>query len=360
MTLAVSIVLPTYNEAENIGLIIPKVCETFKHANLKGEIIVVDDGSTDGTLEVVESLSRTYAVRGIDRSSKPRSLSLSVVEGFESSEAEVCVVMDADMSHPVETLPDMIKPILANEADITVGSRNIEGGGSEHWPWHRVLVSRLAASFAYGLTKMTDPTTGFMGLKRSLLSDIKLNPIGWKIVLETVFHLQDKRIKEVPIVFRDRQHGESKLGAREQLEFLMHVYSLYKQQYPDTFEFIKFSLVGLSGVFVDLLLVYLCFSVFNLDLRIANISGFIVALTSNYILNRFWSFRYGRDVSFIKGYGLFALICSLGLALRLGIVHMFMHRFTSGVEPLLLSSTGIVAAAVFNFLGSRFLVFSKR
>ena len=320
-------------------------------------MIVVDDASTDGTLDKVSELSKTHHVRGIDRTGKVRSLSLSVIEGFETSEAEMCVVMDADMSHPIDRLAEMISPILEDKVDITVGSRNIPGGGAEKWPWHRILVSRVAGSFAYGLTTMTDPTSGFMGIRRSLLKGIALNPIGWKIVLETVFMLREKRILEVPIMFKDREYGASKLGLKEQIDFFRHLASLYKRKYVELYEFIKFSLVGLSGVVVDLLAVFAGLSVLSLDIYKSNLLGFVVALTSNYVLNRYWSFRYGKHMAFFKGYVLFCAVCSFGLVVRLVLINKLLPYF--GDHVLILSAMGIVVAAVVNFLGSRLIVFKK-
>jgi dolichol-phosphate mannosyltransferase len=144
------------------------------------------------------------------------------------SRATVCLVMDADGSHPVSKLPEMILPILAGEADITVGSRNIPGGDSDNWPWYRRLISRTAAWMTLGLSEMTDPTTGFMGIRRELLKDLELDPVGWKIVLEIVVKAAPARLMEVPIVFRDRQAGKSKMSLGVQWSYIRHLSRLYR------------------------------------------------------------------------------------------------------------------------------------
>ena len=143
--LDVSVVIPTYNEAESIPVIIPSICEALTVARINGEIIVVDDNSPDGTGKIAEELSRNYPVRVLIRTEE-RGLAKAVIAGFNLSDAVACIVMDADGSHPVDKLPDMVRPILENRADITVGSRHVEGGSIGKWPLHRQLVSNVAIS----------------------------------------------------------------------------------------------------------------------------------------------------------------------------------------------------------------------
>jgi dolichol-phosphate mannosyltransferase len=235
--LDVSVVVPTYNEAENVPVLVPKICEVLEKAGIRGEVVIVDDGSPDGTGRIAQGLSDIYPVRVQVRSGE-RGLATAVVSGFGMSTAEVCVVMDSDGSHPVEKLPEMIRPILDDRADITVGSRNIAGGGAEKWPWHRRLVSKTAGLMAAGLCKLSDPTSGFMGVRRRLLEDLKFNPIGYKIVLETVVKAAPARVLEVPIVFSDRQLGKSKLGLSQQVQYIRHLCRLHQHRRPTFFEFL--------------------------------------------------------------------------------------------------------------------------
>lgn len=226
-SLDVSIILPTYNEAENLPILIPQIFDILKPLSLSVEVLVVDDHSPDHTALVARTLSKQYRIRVIERLYE-RGLSSAVIRGFQSSRSTVCVVMDADGSHPIERLPDMIMPLLNQEADITVGSRNIASGGSIKWPWYRKAISKTAAFLTLGLTKLSDPTSGFMGVRRSLLSTAFLNPIGWKIVLEVVVKLPAARLKEVPIIFCDRQYGKSKMSLKQQGLYLLHLLRLYR------------------------------------------------------------------------------------------------------------------------------------
>jgi dolichol-phosphate mannosyltransferase len=157
-----------------------------------------------------------------------RGLASAVMRGFEESRATVCVVMDADGSHPVSALPTMVEIIRDGRADIVVGSRHVPGGGSRDWPWLSRFKSRLAASFARGLTRMTDPTTGYMAVRRSLLDGLELDPVGWKIVLEVVVKAESARMVEVPIIFADRELDESKQSLRVAGEYFEHCLKLYR------------------------------------------------------------------------------------------------------------------------------------
>ncbi|MBI5967562.1 MAG: glycosyltransferase family 39 protein [Deltaproteobacteria bacterium] len=226
----ISIILPTYNEADNIKLIVPQISKLFTDKDIKGEIIVVDDNSPDGTADLARALSQKYPVRVYVRKNE-RGLATAVMKGFELARGEICLIMDADLSHPVDKIPEMINPIVQGNCDATVGSRYIAGGGCKNWSFIRRIVSKGSGILALGLTNLSDPTSGFMAIKKSLLEGIKLDPIGWKIVLEVIVKT-NSRFKEIPIVFGDRQFGKSKLDLRVQKEYLGHLWKLYLYKYP--------------------------------------------------------------------------------------------------------------------------------
>jgi dolichol-phosphate mannosyltransferase len=226
MAVDVSIILPTLNEAENLPVIIPEIDRVLRASQIRYDIIVADDGSTDGTQEIISTLGKKFPIRLLDRRGKPRSLSHAVIDGFAISDAQVVVVMDADLSHAPEQLPALVQPVLNGDADIMVGSRHVPGGEMPDWPWYRRMVSAAAARLSFGLTPLSDPTSGLMAVRRSLLDLSKLDPIGWKIVLEVVARYPNARTQETPIVFRDRSRGKSKLGLREQFQYLQHLVRL--------------------------------------------------------------------------------------------------------------------------------------
>jgi len=225
-----SVVLPTYNESESLPVVVPRICETLQGAGIETEVIVVDDGSPDGTARVAESLAGLYPVRLLSREHE-RGLATAVMAGFAISRAPVLVVMDADGSHPVEALPGMVEMIRNDRADIVAGSRHVPGGGSRDWPLVLRLKSRLAGAAALGLTPMTDPTTGFMAVRRETVEGLDLDPVGWKIVLEVVVKARGARLAEVPIIFADRELGSSKQSLRVAWLYLKHCFRLYRYRY---------------------------------------------------------------------------------------------------------------------------------
>ena len=356
----ISIILPTYNEAPNMTLIIPALSRALDDAGIPGEILVVDDDSPDGTAEAAASLMATHPVRVHVRKTD-RGLSKSVIEGFRLSKGEVCVVMDADLSHPVQKIPDMIRPILEGKCDVTVGSRYIVGGGAERWPILRRIASKGAGLLAKGVTSLSDPTSGFMALRRSLLDGVSLDPLGWKIVLEVVVKTKS-RVMEIPIVFEDRLEGKSKLGFKAQLDYLHHLGRLYAYRYPLVFELFKFCLVGLTGLVVDTAVLVSLVDYAFLDPRFAAVFAFAAAVSWNYLFNRIWSFPSGRSAPVSRSYAFFVSICLLGLGIRIGVMHLLIAYAGLGVKPwyILASFIGIGAATAFNFLGSKYVAFKER
>ena len=242
----ISVILPTYNEVENIGIIIPEIAKVLKQENSEYEIIVVDDNSPDGTASVAKKLSTEFPVKIIVRKEE-RGLSRAVIQGFTVAKGEICLVMDADMSHPIEKIPDIIEPIRNKRCDVTVGSRNIRGGGFEDWPYIRKLISRCAGFMARGITKLSDPTSGFMAFRKQIINGVELDPLGWKIVLELISKTNPKII-EIPIIFKDRRLGKSKLNLKVQLDYIKHLVKLYYFKYTSLLKF--FAVFILSGSFI--------------------------------------------------------------------------------------------------------------
>lgn len=357
----VSIILPTYNEAENMGLIIPALAEVMSTSNLSYEILVVDDDSPDGTAEVAQALSREYPVRVTIRKHE-RGLATAAMKGFDLAYGKIVVLMDADMSHPVEKVPAMIRPIEARAIDATVGSRYTQGGGSENWPWVRCLISQGAGLLARGVTRLSDPTSGFMAIRKSLLNGVELDPVGWKIVLEVIVKV-NPTFMEIPIFFTDRIKGESKLSFKAKWDYLRHLRRLYCYKYPDMLRFYRFCLVGLSGMAIDTVILVALVEIAALDSRIAAIFAFLVAVSWNFRWNQNWTFLAAeyRKGTYLR-YASFVLICMAGLAIRISVMHfLLLHTvMREGRGYILASIMGILAATVSNFLGSKYVAFSQK
>lgn len=223
----VSIVIPTYNERGRLGDLVTTLSETFERLGLDGELVIVDDNSPDGTGALADELATRYPVRVVHRAGK-LGLGTAVIEGFAAAGAEVCGVMDADLSHPVDLLPRMIEAIRTGEADFVIGSRYVRGGGTRDWPIARLLMSRVACLLARPVTPVRDATSGFFLLRRSVAEGVRIQAGGFKICLELLVRGRATSVVEVPYVFRGRTVGESKMNAKEASGYLRQLYDLYR------------------------------------------------------------------------------------------------------------------------------------
>src|SRR5262245_51915385 len=212
-----SVVVPTYQEAENLPLLVERITAAITHC--PHEIIIVDDNSHDGTDHAVAGLREEgHAVRLIIRTDE-RGLGSAVLRGFHEAKGDVLVCMDADLSHPPEMLPRMIDTLKQNQAEFVIGSRYVEGGTTDaEWSLFRKLNSTVATLMARPFCRVRDPLAGFFALPRAVFERAgALNPIGYKVGLELIVKCGCSRIAELPIHFRDRRLGRSKLSVREQI-----------------------------------------------------------------------------------------------------------------------------------------------
>lgn len=214
-----SIVVPTYNEAGSVTGLAERL-----HAALAGrewELVIVDDGSPDSTADIAAALAPRIPTNVVRRKGKA-GLASAVVAGFEAARGDVLVVMDADLSHPPETVPALIDAIERG-ADLAVGSRYVRGGGVMDWPLERRVVSRVACLLGNTLVPVRDATSGFFALRRSVIDGVKLNPIGFKIGFEVIARGRYRKVVEVPYTFRDRELGASKFGRREIVQYVVQL-----------------------------------------------------------------------------------------------------------------------------------------
>jgi dolichol-phosphate mannosyltransferase len=223
----VSVIVPTYREADNLPLLVPRVAEVLEHAGLRGEIVVVDDDSPDDTEAACKELARRYPLRLLIRKGE-RGLAGAVLHGMRHARGDVLVVMDADLSHPPETIPALVEAVRSGQADFAIGSRYVAGGRTEGWGRWRRINSLAATLLARPLSRARDPLAGFFAIGRSsFAAGGPFDPVGFKIGLELLVKCGCRHVREIPIVFRDRRHGASKLNLREQINYLRHLGRLY-------------------------------------------------------------------------------------------------------------------------------------
>ena len=347
----VTVVVPTYHEFDNITALVARLDAVRRSAGLNLEVLLMDDDSRDGSAELVDSLAMPW-VRLVTRTSE-RGLSASVLDGIRRSKGDYVVVMDADLSHPPEKIPDMLAAL--DGADMAIGSRFTAGGTiDDKWGPFRWLNSRVASLLARPLTTAKDPMSGFFAMRRSTFESGKaFNPVGYKIGLEFIVKCRCRRIAEVPIHFADRQHGESKLTMKEQLRYLQHLRRLYIYRYGTWSHFGQFALIGLSGVGVNLALltVFLAAGVAG---KLSIALAIALSMTWNFALNRRFSFSYARDRPIVRQFVGFVAACSLGAVINFLVTVAVWDAFNL---KQIAATLGVLAGTVLNFMVNRFVVF---
>ncbi|MDB9494671.1 polyprenol monophosphomannose synthase [Spirulina major CS-329] len=223
-----SLIIPTYQECQTIQPLLHSLTGLLDAACPEQyELIVVDDNSPDGTAAVVESRLEDYpAVRLICRTQE-RGLSTAVIRGWQQAQGEYLGVIDADLQHPPEILLALYQALEAG-ADLAVASRHVPGGGVSDWNLGRRVLSRGAQALGWlilprVLGAVSDPLSGYFMVRRDAIASQRMNPVGYKILIEVLARGQCDRIQEVSYVFQERQDGESKVTYRQYLEYLQHL-----------------------------------------------------------------------------------------------------------------------------------------
>jgi len=345
---AVSIIIPTFNERDNI---IPLV-ERIDRALSDYEIVFIDDSSRDGTAELAMTLSVTYPITVVVRKNKT-GLASAVVDGLGQVTGEIIGVMDADLQHPPEVLPELLREVKGG-ADIAVASRYVKGGSCQGWGLTRRIISRGAIFLAHLLLprtrRISDPMSGFFMLKRQLVTGADLRPTGYKILLEILIAGHFDKVAEVPYAFNVRERGESKLSTRQQIDYLKHLYRLMSRT-GELKRFIWFIVVGLSGIIVNQGFLWLLTEFAGLKYYISAIFSIEASIISNFILNDYFTFadrRSGKTRSFLGRLLKFNVICLAGAAIQYGLLLLFTSVFD--VYYLISNLIGIAVATLWNYL----------
>ena len=374
----VSIIIPTYNESENIIQILKSIGEHIPK-DIATEAIVVDDNSPDGTGKVVEDYindtqNKTgYTVGVIHRKTKS-GLSSAILDGIQHSTGETVVIMDSDFSHPPKIIPQLIEEMETSECDIVIASRFVPGGAINGWSTKRKLISKTAKGIAKaGLgVNESDPMSGFFAFKRKILDGIKFDAIGYKMLLEILVKTKGAKVKEIPYTFTDRTRGSSKLDSSTMLDYVKSVWKLYrygrKAKVSDTrtsIRFIskagRFYTVGASGLLVNYIISLLfADAIINFWYIHATIIGIAVSMSSNFILNKIWTFedRNFEAKKTLTQYGKFVGFSSLGALIQLGMVYVLVdnYQFVYSVALIL----AVIIAASSNFIFNKKWTFKEK
>lgn len=393
-----SIIIPTYNESENISKLIDAVKDNLPYGVFT-EIIVVDDNSPDGTGRIVENYAqdmvrtknrsircqyqknnltsnndniRNYLIKVIHRPNKNGLIS-AILQGINSSTGQNILIMDADFSHPPEIIPRIIDELLQDPNCIVIASRYISGGSIMGWPYKRRILSSGAAKIARHSLKVCnvkDPMSGFFALPRHVIENIHFNTRGYKLLLELLVKVnEDIRVKEIPYTFTDRKSGESKLDFNVVLDYAKSVWHLYrygqksnkgiiqnKEAKRNSVLFLskagRFFTVGASGLLLNYVVSFLLSNgiLANLWYLEATMIGILCSLTSNFLLNKAWTFE-DRNFSAnhtLKQFGLFVGMSSIGAILQLAMVYLLVH--SGGIRYEFSLILAVAIASISNFL----------
>src|SRR5688572_21409333 len=318
-----SVIVPTFNERDNVTTLYRRLEATF--AGIAWEVVFVDDNSPDGTWDVVRGLARMdHRVRCIRRIGR-RGLSGACIEGILAASAPYAAVIDADLQHDETQLPKMLALLQGGEFDLVVGSRYIEGGSADSFNKQRAGASKLATEVAKRVlqVKVADPMSGFFMIRRDRFEQLapQLSTQGFKILLDIVASARGElRVKEIPFTFGTRLHGESKLDSMVALDFLGLVLAKLTHDVV-SLRFLLFAMVGTIGLVVHLTTLFVALKLFNVPFPQAQATGALVAMTSNFILNNFLTYRDQRLRGFaiLRGLLLFYLVCGVGLVANVGV-----------------------------------------
>jgi dolichol-phosphate mannosyltransferase len=363
-----SLIVPTFNERQNIRNIIRILTELLDLALPDVyEIIVVDDNSPDRTWEIAQALMPEFPNLRVMRREREKGLSTAVIRGWQVARGEILGVIDGDLQHPPEILLELLEAI-AKGADLAMASRHIEGGGVSDWGFIRRLLSRGAQLLGLIILprvigRVSDPMSGYFMVRRSAIAGCEMNPFGYKILIEVLGRGKIDNVAEVGYVFQERKAGESKVTWRQYVDYILHLLKLrsrgritrLRQRYGlPVKRFLRFGLVGFSGVFVDMTIFYLLGDKTTLhwDLTLSKVIAAEFAILNNFLWNDLWTFR---DISShqtgwgkrFKRFVKFNLVCLLGVTLNVGILNILVNFLK--VNQYLANLIAIAMVTIWNF-----------
>jgi len=333
------VIIPTFNEEENIAAIIEAVSRVFKESGIRGEVLVVDDDSKDRTIEIVQEIAgQCDDVRLIVRR-EDHGLSQSVVEGFGAARSAILQVIDADFSHPPELIPRFYEAIRGG-ADVAIGSRYMRGGNIEDWPLKRRVISLGATAFGRMLfPEITDPVSGFFAVRRDVVAGAPLAPRGYKILMEVLGR-----------------------GWWETVDYLKQCAGIVRfavarrtgPVWTEWTKIVRFGLVGLSGILVNMGLLYALTEIAGLYYLVSAAFAIELSIVNNFVWNDLWTFQSARELRFgrrIQRFLSFQAVSMGGLVINMGILYLLAD--IAGVYYLVANLAGILVAFVWNYAVNR-------
>ena len=362
-----SLIVPTYNESGNIEKIIYILSRILNEALPNNyELIIVDDNSPDRTWEIAQALVSEYPHLRVMRRQAERGLSTAVIRGWQAAEGEVLGVIDGDLQHPPEILLKLLTAIDKG-ADLAVASRHIDEGGVSDWSIVRRFLSRGAQILGLiilpkAISRVSDPMSGYFMVRRSAIAGKLMNPLGYKILIEVLGRGDIEQIAEAGYVFQEREEGESKVTWKQYQEYIHHLLRLrfstgrlgrirQRVDFPIG-RFVRFIIVGFSGLAIDMGTLYLLYDVLGLGLTRSAIFAAELAIINNFFWNDLWTFgdlskhqRQWRKV--FKRLAKFNVICLMGLILKVLLLNALFNGLH--LSAYLANFLAIIAITIWNF-----------
>lgn len=359
--LELAVVVPTLHERENIAPLLTGLREALGHVT--HEVIFVDDGSTDGTPELIAGIARTDRTVRLIRRHGRRGLSSAVMEGALSTAAPIVAVIDADGQHDESLLPELVAAVASGAADVAVGTRYAAGGSVGAFNRGRSFISRAATKAAAIVTgtRLSDPMSGFFAIRHSsLLAAVpRLSGKGFKILLDLLASAREPlRVVEFPYRFRMRTAGSSKLDSAVALEFfVMLIDKRIGRVLP--IRLLMFLSVGALGLGIHLTVLDVLLKDIGTSFQAAQTGAVITAMTCNFFLNNAFTYRDRRlrGVSILRGLATFYLICGLGALANIGIADLV---YSSERRWWLAGVAGATIGALWNYVTSSIFTWRQR
>ncbi len=357
-----ALIIPTYNEYANIAVLVERIQQAIPK-QLNWELIFVDDNSSDGTADLISQIHTTSNnIRCLSRIGM-RGLSSACLEGMLASNAPIVAVMDADLQHDEKLLPAMYQQFEQDsELDLVVASRFMKQGSPGGLTQNRVALSRLSNWVGSKVIKarLSDPMSGFFMLKRNVITEYypKLSRLGFKLLLDICASYPNIKHREIPYIMRSRHAGESKLDTLVSWEYIELLLDKTLGKWIPL-RFMSFVIVGLSGVFVHLSLLYSLLLFTGLSFIYAQLIATLIAIANNFYWNNLFTYRDLRLKArlFWRGLLTFYLACSIGVTININIASMLEAR---GLMWWLSGSLGAIIGAFWNFSISRYFTWSAK
>ncbi len=349
------IVLPTYNEAENVRVLVPQIfAEAERIQSHEVHVLVVDDASPDGTADVVRGLSRRYPALHLVTGEKKglgEAYKRGMAEAVERLDPDLVLQMDADLQHPPALVPLFVS-LATYGFSLVIGSRFAPGGSTPEFSLRRRLLSLFGnwlIRFLGGLPRLHDCTSGFRCMRAELLRRCDLSHLatrGYSFQSSLLFELlrNGARPIEVPMVFRPRGAGESKLSMRDQLEFLANVVRL---RFRRSEELLRFLLVGISGVAVNMAVFLGLTRLAGIPLEAASPVAIETSILSNFALHSTWTFRDRPRTPLAARLWRFHLVALVAAGVNYGLLLLLARGL--GWHDAVANLLGIGAGTVVNY-----------